>query len=95
MEYYILDRDFNILRGVEKFQSMIWTEKFYDIGDFELYLPATDDTVKFYNEAAKNHYYIVASKTATRETLSSLSAMIIEDVELDDSYKDGSYLIIT
>ena len=50
MEYYILDNDFNIVAGVEKFQSMIWTEKFYDIGDFELYLPATVDSLAFYNK---------------------------------------------
>ena len=38
MEYYILDNDLNVVEGIELFQSMIWTEKFYEAGDFELYL---------------------------------------------------------
>lgn len=95
MEYYILDKDFNIVDGVEKFQSMIWTEKFYDIGDFELYLPASVESMQFYNNAAKNHYYIIRSESATRETVHSLSAMVIEKVKLQDTFESGDYLIIT
>lgn len=95
MEYYILDNDFNIVTGVEKFQSMIWTEKFYDIGDFELYLPATVESMKFYNDAAKSHYYIIAAEMTTKETIRNLSVMIIEKVKLEDTFESGDYLIIT
>lgn len=95
MEYYILDNDFNIVTGVEKFQSMIWTEKFWDIGDFELYLPASDETMQFYNNAAKNHYYIIAADTTTRDTIHDLSVMIIEKVKLEDTFESGDFLIIT
>lgn len=95
MEYYILDNDFNIVAGVEKFQSMIWTEKFYDIGDFELYLPATVDSLAFYNNAAKNHFYIIAADTVKRDTLRNLSVMIIEKVKLEDTFESGDFLVIT
>lgn len=95
MEYYILDNDFNIVTGVEKFQSMIWTEKFYDVGDFELYLPASDETMQFYNDAAKNHYYIIAADTTKKETIHKLSVMIIEKVKLEDTFESGDFLIIT
>lgn len=95
MEYYILDNDFNIVTGVEKFQSMIWTEKFYDVGDFELYLPASDESLAFYNDAAKNHYYIIAAETTNKETIRDLSAMRIEKVKLEDTYESGDFLIIT
>lgn len=95
MEYYILDNDFNIITGVEKFQSMIWTEKFYDVGDFELYLPASEEAAKFFDEASKNHYYIVAADTTKKENIHKLSVMIIEKVEVEDTFESGDFLIVT
>ena len=95
MMYYMLDRSLEIVDGIEVFESMIWTEKFYDIGDFELYLPATDATVELYTKAAKNHYYLVRADEAISKDLESLSGMIIDKVETDTSIKEGNKLIVT
>lgn len=94
MEYYILDNDLNVIRGVEMFQSMIWTEKFYEAGDFELYLPATEEAFKIYNDAAKNHYYIIQAKDATLKNIHNVSIMVINNVKLDDTFESGDFLII-
>lgn len=94
MEYYILNNDLEVLMGVELFQSMIWTEKFWDIGDFELYLPATNETFKIYTEAAKNRNYIIQAKDAKLSNINSIPIMVIDSVKLDDTFESGDYLII-
>lgn len=96
MQYFILDSDLNIVDGIELFQSMIWTEKFWDIGDFELYIPATPETLQLYSEAANNRYYIVrAADAVTADNLRHLPAMVIEAVKLDDGYRSADGIIIT
>ena len=94
MEYYILDNDLNVVEGIELFQSMIWTEKFYEAGDFELYLLATDKSFKTYSEAAKNRYYIIQAKDATLKNIHNVPIMVINNVKLDDTYDSGDFLII-
>lgn len=93
MRYYMINQDLELVDGIELFESMIWTEKFYDVGDFELYLPATEESVKLYTEAAKQHYYIIRAEDTATPT--NLSAMEIENVQLDTSVKDMNKLIIT
>lgn len=41
MEIYILDDLYRRIKVVDKFESMIWTERWKDVGDFELILPST------------------------------------------------------
>lgn len=93
MYYWLLDTGFKIVAGVDKFQSMIWTEKYYDVGDFELYLPATEESVKLYSEAADKGYYIIRSSDA-KDTLTDLSAMIVEEVKTDLYAKNGNFIIV-
>ena len=94
MEYYILDNDLNVVRGVELFQSMIWTRKYYESGDFELYLPATTESFKTYSDAAKNHYYIIQAKDATAAHLKNVPIMVVNSVTLDDTFDKGDFLIV-
>lgn len=95
MRYYLLDQDFQIVDGVELFQSMIWTEKYYDIGDFELYLPATDENVKLYTDAAEKHYYLIRYEDTRRSDLTSIPAMMVDKVKTDLSVKNGKFIIVT
>lgn len=95
MLYYLLDQDFQIVDGVELFQSMIWTEKYYDIGDFELYLPATDENVNLYTEAAEKHYYLIRYADTRRSSLKSIPAMMVEKVKTDINVKNGKFIIVT
>lgn len=41
MEVYILDSLYRRTAVVDRFESLIWTERWVDIGDFELLLPST------------------------------------------------------
>lgn len=93
MYYYLINQDLEVVDGIEMFESMIWTEKYSDIGDFELYLPADEKSMKLYQEAAKKHYYIV--KADDENGLSNLSAMEVETVKTDTNVSTANKLIVT
>jgi len=88
MLYYILNRDFDIVDMVELYSSMIWTNRFWDVGDFELYLPATPKTVSLFSDAINNGYYIV-SQTDLKH------AMMPQKLEIETSRADGNYISVT
>ena len=47
MELYIFDKELNLIHIVENFTSLIWTRRYYKIGEFELHLPLTIENVEF------------------------------------------------
>ena len=107
MYYWLLDTDFNIVAGIDRFQSMIWHESYNEIGDFELYLPADEESVKLYTKAATNGYYIIRSEDAADtkvvydntgaqvEAASYLPIMVVDEVKTDLYVKNGDYIIVT
>lgn len=87
MVYYILNRDFDMVEMIELYSSMIWTNRFWDVGDFELYLPATPKTVTLFTEAIQNGWYIVGEQDTKH-------AMIAQKLELETSRVDGNYISV-
>lgn len=78
MELYVLDSQFQRIEVIDKFQSLIWTERFQDYGDFELILHST--------KSLRNLLTIGAKVSINK----SNRIMIIEEVEnrkLNDGYK--------
>jgi len=94
MKYYVLDTNLDIVDGIELFTSMIWAERYYTSGDFELYLPATKESMQFYKKAAQEHYYIVKAPERN-DDLRAMSAMIIERSKLDLQFDAMDHIIIT
>lgn len=88
MLYYILNRDFNIIEMIELYSSMIWTNRFWDVGDFELYLPATPKTVSLFSESIEKGYYVVSEKDLKH-------AMMPSKLNIETSRSDGNYLTVT
>ena len=43
MNVYILDQSRDLIGIIDTYQSFIWTERYYEAGDCELYIPATSD----------------------------------------------------
>lgn len=41
MEVYVLDEAFRRVEVVDRFESLIWTDRYLELGDFELNLPST------------------------------------------------------
>lgn len=83
MDAWILDRKFEALCVVDAFESFIWTVRYREPGDFELYISME----KISLENVKKDYYIWI-KNSDR-------LMIIEDIAVDTDAEVGSHMTIT
>lgn len=83
MDLIMLDTQFRAVDTLETYESVIWTDRYYNYGDFELYIPVSN---KIMSEI-KQDYYLWSSE--------SEHMMIIEDIEIDSSVEEGNYVIIT
>lgn len=75
MELYTLDPLFRREKVVDKFESLIWTERFQDVGDFELILPQSFQT---------RDYFKANTKLALNETYRCMNVETLEDYEDDE-----------
>lgn len=82
-DIYILDKNFVRVCYVEDFESMIWTDRYKDVGDFEIYLSA-DSNVLVYAEHG-NYVQIVGNDRL----------MVIESTEIETDIENGNHLKIT
>jgi hypothetical protein len=57
-ELYVFDRNLNLLGIIDEYVSIIWRPAYYDIGDFEIYMGATEKAVKLLSE---NNYVVRSS----------------------------------
>lgn len=83
MQVTLLDKDFEDLDIIDYFNSFIWSDRFCDAGDVELYIGA--DYTKI-NQIQKDFYLIFDE---------SVHGMIIEEKEVQSDPEEGFYWIIT
>ena len=83
MDLYIADQNFQIVGIIDAPSSLIWAERYFEIGDFEIYVPATDD----YADMLREDRYVFRNDTDC--------GMIIESVEITTNVEDGNYLTVT
>lgn len=83
MNIWILNEKFMAVDILDTYESLIWTDRFNQYGDFEIYTAAT---VKALNNLKQN-YYLWSSK--------SEHVMIIDTIETANNIEDGNYFIIT
>lgn len=83
MQFNILDTSRNWIAIVDNYKSAIWTPRYYEAGDFELYVEMTEDALSFF----KNGYYV------SRDDDTMVG--IIEKINLTRDEDGGSYLIVT
>lgn len=82
-ELYVLDKYFVSLCLVDAFESMIWTDRYGECGDFELYLSAASNVLVY-----ANHGNYIWTKGSDR-------LMIIEQTEITTDNENGNHLKIT
>lgn len=46
MDIYVLNNDYEVTALIENYDSLIWTERYYECGDFELKMPLTAKDLK-------------------------------------------------
>ena len=81
--YILLDNNFKKVKLIDEYISLIWTDRYNEAGDFELYLNASLENVKTFQIG------MYLSST------SSEHMMIIETVEIKSDIEDGSKLIVS
>lgn len=83
MDLIVMDSDFNPVCVIDEYESAIWTDRYCSFGDFELYLPITNDILNY----IKRNYYLINK--------SSEHVMIIDTIEMVSDFEDGNRLIVT
>lgn len=79
----ILDGGLNKLGIIDNFTSLIWTRRYYECGDFELYVRADAETL----ELIQNGTYV------SRDNDDMLC--FIETIRLDTDVENGNYLTVS
>lgn len=83
MFFSVLNYGFEQVSLIDSFESAIWTDRYADYGDFELYVPASDKVLETFPEDYFLHYN------------HSDRLMVIENIELKTSVDDGDHFIIS
>lgn len=74
---------FEVVTIIDAFKSFIWTERYSEEGDFELYVPA--NTLSISQLQQGNYVWIKESKTM----------MVVEEIKITTDAEDGNYLTVT
>lgn len=83
MNIYVLNTSLERIAIIDSYSSIIWTNRYYDYGDFELYVQATNDLINILRE----DYYLI------REGYED-NAMVIESIEITTDIETGNFLLV-
>lgn len=83
MNLWIKNQSWERVGIVDGFESLIWTKRYNEAGDFELYLPATADLLSL----LKQDCYIIREDDE--------SVMVIEKIEITTDSENGNHLIVS
>lgn len=83
MDVIVLNKQFIAVATFDTFKSILWTERYREYGDFEIYTPVTLQSILDFQKG----YYLLRKD--------SEKVMIIEKTKMDLSVEDGNQYIIT
>ena len=84
MVLYVLNQNMERIGVVDEFKSLIWTPRYYEPGDFELYAPANSESVGL---LVRDNYIMKEDDPA--------HAMIIEDVKVQTDEENGHTITVS
>ena len=80
MEFRVLDRNFQLVYVLDAYESMIWVDRLYEPGSFELYTPVTREIIDY----CRPDNYVVNPE--------SEHTMIIEDISIESDAESGDHI---
>lgn len=83
MDLYVLDKTFKPIAIIDSASSVIWADRYYDTGDFEIYIPASYKNLEIFQE----EYYV--------KRMDSKMVGIIEKITLTTDIENGDYLTVS
>lgn len=81
MLFYLLNKSFQKIGVIDNYESVIWTTRFQDVGEFELYLPSNDP-----NQFQTGQFLLRNDND---------SIMIIEHIYFTTDEEKGDYCTVT
>lgn len=83
MNLVVYDKTFTPVGVTDIYESIIWTERYYECGDFEIYTMASKKLIQL----LKEDYYLRSSE--------SEYTMVIEHVKIEEDVENGDKLIVS
>lgn len=83
IKLYVLNSNLATIKNIDIFESLIWTDRYFEYGDFELYTPIQLDLLSFLQQ--DNFLWLKGSE----------HLMIIEKLEVVCDLENGDRLIVT
>lgn len=82
MDIYVLNREFETVAVVDNYISEIWTDRYWEPGDFEIQVPSSKENLDIFKE----DYYLWMAQ--------SEHIMVIEDITLQSDAENGSTILV-
>lgn len=90
---YVLNQNFELQGVIDEYVSIIWRPAYYDIGDFEMYLDATDKAIGLLRQ---NMYVVRSSDISVENGVTTYrKVMIIKNIQLTTDIENGDYYCVT
>lgn len=91
---YVISQELKVLGVIDEFVSLIWRPAYYDVGDFELYISATDKAVELLQA---DRYLVRASDVSVDANGKTVckNPMIIKNLWLTTDVENGDYFTVT
>ena len=83
MDLLVLDKNLRVVAIVDNYSSIIWTDRYQEAGDFELYQPMERSVLDY----IKTDYYLWRKD--------SEHVMIIEKILIESDSEEGDYITVT
>ncbi len=83
MDIIVLNKSLTPIKVIDTFESFIWTDRYREYGDFELYTPVTADILSY----IKQDYYLQIKE--------SEHLMVIEKIEISSDAEEGEHLTVS
>lgn len=83
MDLTILDTNLEPVSVIDVYESFIWTDRYYECGDFELFTSMTDTILDY----IRRDYYLQCKE--------SEHCMIIEKIKITSDTEDGNHITVT
>lgn len=83
MDLFILDTNFDAVSVIDSYESLIWTGRYNEYGDFELYTPVRSELLK----TIKQDYYLW--------TRDSDNVMIVEKIHIQSDAENGDHITVS
>ena len=90
---YVLTPDFKLEGIIDEYVSIIWRPAYSEVGDFEIYVGATEKVI---NLLQKNRYVVRSSDISVENGVTTYEkVMVIKNIQLKTDVENGDFYCVT